>query len=321
MTAQSAPLATAPLERDAIFLKHVLDGLARDQKALSPKWLYDAEGSRLFDAITRLPEYYVTRTEMAVLKERGDEIASFIGPEALLVEYGAGSGEKAAEIIRRLHSPKGYVCIEIEATAAKAAAKRVAAARPGLAVDGRVGDFTALHADPDLPPGRRVGYFPGSTIGNFDPEPATALLAGMREHLGENARLVLGVDQVKPVDVLIPAYDDAAGVTAAFNLNLLVRMNRELGADFVRRRFRHEARWNEHASRIEMHLVSLVAQTVTIAGSDFAFAAGESIHTENSYKYDRARLSTLVERAGWRIAESWGVANDWFRIVGLIAAQ
>jgi L-histidine Nalpha-methyltransferase len=310
--------------RDAVLDEHFLaeawEGLSRRPKSMSPKWFYDARGSALFDRITRLPEYYVTRTELAVLKERKAELARFTGPDALVVEYGAGSGEKAVVLIDALERPAGYVCIEIEATASKAAAARVAAARPGLMVEGRVGDFTALDEDPGLPRGRRVGFFPGSTIGNFDPDPASRLLEGMRRHLGDDARLILGVDQVKPRDVLVSAYDDAAGVTEAFNMNLLERMNRELCADFNVSRFQHEARWNAAENRIEMHVVAKSAQTVRVGGRAFSFASGESIHTENSYKYDRPRLARVVERAGWRIVASWGDAQDWFRVVGLAAA-
>lgn len=296
----------------------VLTGLAREQKTLPAKWFYDAEGSRLFQEITALPEYYVTRTELLILGLYGHDIAAFAGPDAVLVEYGAGSSEKAVLLARRLKTPRAYVCVEIEEGAAHEAAQGVAAAAPGLPTRAIVGDFTALDSNgPALPEGPRVGFFPGSTLGNFEPMQATALLRSFARHLGEGARLILGCDRVKSASVLVPAYDDAKGVTAAFNKNVLARINRRLGADFAPDAFAHEARWSEAERRIEMHLVSRIDQEVVILGRRFQFVRGESIHTENSYKFDVARLAAIAQAAGWRIEKTWTDAEDRFLVAGL----
>jgi L-histidine Nalpha-methyltransferase len=313
-----ATTLTSPDLFAGAFAHDVVFGLSRLRKTLPAKWLYDSEGSRLFQQITTLPEYAVTRTERTILHKHGAAIAAFVGPEAVLVEYGAGSSEKAALLARQLKTPNAYVCIEIEPGAAMDAARGVGAAAPDLQVNAIVGDFTALDAGmPSLPEGRRVGFFPGSTIGNFEPVQATALLASFARHLGPGARLLLGVDRIKPPSVLIPAYDDAQGVTAAFNLNLLARINRELEGDFRLQNFKHEARWSEAERRIEMHLVSRSHQPAHVLGHRFSFAEGESIHTENSYKFDLDRLEAVTKAAGWRMTQSWSDANAHFTVAGL----
>lgn len=314
-------LATmGPIVARAHFANDLIEGLSASPKTTPPKWFYDAEGSRLFGEITRLPEYYPTRTEMALLADIGPQIARAAGPGRVVVEYGSGSGDKAALLLSALEAPAAYVCLEIDPGAAQATADTVARRFPGLPTRGIAGDFTHLPRNPPaLPRGPRLGFFPGSTLGNFDPPEAETLLADMRGYLGEGAALLLGADLVKDVAVLEAAYDDAAKVTAAFNLNLLARANRDLGADFDLDAFAHEARWDGEASRIEMHLRSLKDQSVHLAGKRFDFAAGETIHTESSYKFTRKSLGELAARAGWTVEEIWTDPQDWFAQVLLKA--
>ena len=305
---------TADLSR-ALFASDLIDGLSATPRATPPKWFYDAEGSALFGQITQLPEYYPTRTELALLEEVGPEIAEAVGPGRAVVEYGSGSGDKAALLLSALDDPAAYVCVEIDPDAARATAALVARRFPGLPTRGVAGDFTALDVHtPAGPAGPRLGFFPGSTIGNFDPDDAAVLLADMREHLGKGAKLLLGVDLVKDGDVLEAAYDDAAGVTAAFNKNLLVRANRELGADFDLDAFAHEARWNPDASRIEMHLRAVRPTTAHIDGRAFTFAEGETIHTESSYKYTPDRIAELAAAGGWTVERLWTDPKGWFGV-------
>jgi dimethylhistidine N-methyltransferase len=301
--------------------REVIDALRARPRRLSPKWLYDARGSALFEAITRQPEYYPTRTELAILEGEGEAIAGWVGSGPVTVEYGAGSGEKARRLLNAIDAPSAYVCVEIEAGAAQATAAAVAAGVPGLPVEARVGDFTALEAGvPPLPEGPRLGFFPGSTLGNFDPEEARDLLTRFHRHLGAGSRLLLGLDRTKSLEHLLPAYDDAAGVTAAFNLNLLARINRELDADFDLARFEHDARWNAEHERIEMHLVSRDRQQVHVLGQAFSFDAGESLHTECSYKYSDERVEELLEGSGWREARRFTDQRGFFMVLGLEAA-
>jgi dimethylhistidine N-methyltransferase len=312
--------AMGPIVARAHFANDLVEGLSATPKTTPPKWFYDAEGSRLFGEITRLEEYYPTRTEMALLADVGPQIAAAAGPGRVVVEYGSGSGDKAGLLLSALDSPAAYVCLEIDPGAAQATADTVAARFPGLPTRGVAGDFTHLPRNPPaLPRGPRLGFFPGSTLGNFDPAEAQALLADMRGHLGKGAALLLGADLVKDAAVLEAAYDDAQGVTADFNLNLLARANRDLGADFDLAAFAHEARWNAADSRIEMHLRSLKDQTVHLAGKALAFAAGETIHTESSYKFTPQSLQALAERAGWKLQQLWTDPKDWFALALLTA--
>lgn len=312
-------LLGADLQR-ALFAADMIEGLSASPKATPPKWFYDAEGSRLFGEITRLPEYYPTRTERALLTQVRGDIGRAVGQGRTVVEYGAGSGDKAVTLLHGLERPRAYVCIEIDPGAARKTAEEVAGCFPDLPTKGVAGDFTALDgATPAGPPGARLGFFPGSTIGNFDPTDAAMLLADMREHLGRGAQLLIGVDLVKDREVLVTAYDDAAGVTAAFNMNLLVRANRELGADFDLDAFAHEARWNPYESRIEMHLRATRPTTVRLDGRVFTFAEGETIHTESSYKYTRERLAALAEAAGWSLGTVWTDPKVWFALALLEA--
>jgi dimethylhistidine N-methyltransferase len=296
------------------FRREVLEGLSREQKALSPKWLYDAEGSALFEEITRTEDYYPTRTERAVMAHALPALAERL-KGAAVAEFGSGASVKSEALIEAL-MPSVYVPIDIAAGFMEEAAERLRDRFGDLKVQPVAADFTKAT---ELPPAftqarTRLGFFPGSTIGNFDAGGAEAFLREARGTLGEGAWFLVGADQVKDTDVLLRAYDDRDGVTRAFNLNLLTRINRELGADFDTARFRHEARWNEARGRIEMHLVSALPQTVTLAGQRFAFAEGESIHTENSHKYTRAGFEALCARAGWRTEEAWTDEKGWFEV-------
>ncbi|WP_240757190.1 L-histidine N(alpha)-methyltransferase [Roseicella aquatilis] len=301
-----APARDAAAMQRAALIADALAGLSAARKTLPCKWLYDAEGARLFEAITRLPEYYPTRTETGILTGQAEAIAAAVGPGAAVVEFGPGDGAKAALLLAGLRAPAAYVPVDIAPEWLEAAASRVAAARPGLPVLPVVADFTQGFALPQrLGAAPRLGFFPGSTIGNFEPAEATGFLRRLRATLGTGSRLLLGADLVKEVAVLEAAYDDAAGVTAAFNLNLLHRLNREAGAEFDPAGFRHRAVWNAALERIEMHLVSCHAQRVRLAGREIRFAEGETIHTESSHKYRPERLRALAAAAGWQVAATW----------------
>jgi dimethylhistidine N-methyltransferase len=292
----------------------VLAGFSRAQKSIPPKYFYDAEGSRLFDAITRLPEYYPTRTETALLHEYADEIAQKAGTGHLLVEPGSGSCTKARILFEGLQ-PCAYVPMDISGDHLHVAAQEVAVDFPWLEVHATCIDFTRLMTlPPDTPEGRRLAFFPGSSIGNFDPDAAAGFLGMIADMVGPGGQLLIGVDLKKDKAVLEAAYDDARGVTAAFNLNLLTRINRELGADFDLAQWRHKALYNEAQGRIEMHLVSRVAQRVSLQGRTFRFAAGETIHTENSYKYSVAEFRELASRAGFATDTVWVDADRLFSL-------
>jgi dimethylhistidine N-methyltransferase len=304
------PAGTPPPRRrravSAGFRADVLEGLSARPKRLSPKHFYDAEGSRLFEAITQLPEYYPTRTETALLARIAPEIAARIPDGGALVEFGSGASVKTRLLLDAAPQLAVYAPIDISQSALSEAARSLRADYPGLQVLPVVGDFTRPVA---LPPavcaGGRMGFFPGSTIGNFAPEEARTFLAGALGVLGSGASFLVGVDLVKDPAVLEAAYDDAQGVTAAFNKNVLVRMQRELGAELDLDGFDHRAVWNPAESRIEMHLVARGEQTIRVDGEVFRFADGESLHTENSYKFTPERFAALAEAAGWRIGRRW----------------
>ena len=286
----------------ARFRRDLLAGRGQSPKVASPKWLYDAEGSRLFEEITRLPEYYPTRQEAALLAAVAPVWAERFGPGAALVEYGSGASEKTRIVLDAAPDLAAYVPIDISAEALAAAARRIDAGYPGLKVAPLVGDFLHLAALPEgIGDGRRVGFFPGSTIGNLESSEAVAFLTAARRQLGEGALFILGVDLVKSPEVLVAAYDDAAGVTAAFNRNLLVRANRELKAGFDVDAFAHRAVWNEAAARMEMHLEATRAMEVEIDGRRFDFRKGETIHTESSHKFTEASVRDLAAAAGWTV--------------------
>ena len=304
------------------FRKDVLDGLSKPQKSVPSRWLYDAKGSALFDDITELPEYYPTRTELKILREKAGSMAEAIGPEAMLIEYGAGSLLKVRILLDALDRPAAFVPVDISESHLHAAAEELDRDYPELLIQPVAADFMASHLGADLPHvgGRRAGFFPGSTVGNLSNEEILRFLSNVRADLGGEACFIIGLDQPKPADILVPAYDDAQGVTAAFNLNLLERMNRELGADFDIGKFRHEARWNAAESRIEMHLVSLAEQSLTVAGERFVFTAGETIHTENSRKIALEDFAGLADEAGWRLDQTWTDADGLFAVMMLVAA-
>jgi dimethylhistidine N-methyltransferase len=290
------------------FRDAVLAGLGQPQKTLPCKFFYDAEGSRLFDQICELPEYYPTRTELALLAEKAGEIARLVGPGARLVEFGSGAGIKIRLLLAALERPAAYVPVDISREHLLAAAADLARDFPKLHIAPICADYTqpfALPAAAGRRPEATVGFFPGSTIGNFTPAEARAFLTRTRRLLGPGSAMIVGVDLRKDESILVPAYDDAAGVTAAFNLNLLVRINRELGGDFALDRFAHEARWNAELGRIEMHLVSRADQEVRIGPRRFAFRAGETIHTENSHKYTLDEFRALAAETGYRPRAAW----------------
>lgn len=289
------------------FARELFAALSLDARSISPKFFYDAPGSALFDRICDLPEYYPTRTELRILTECAGEIAAQIGPGAEIIEFGAGSLTKVRLLLDALESPRRYVPIDISGAHLEAAAARLRADYPRLAVQPVVADYTMPLV---LPPargkgiGQRVGFFPGSTLGNFTPDEALAFLQ-LAHRLLRGGGLLLGVDLVKDPALLHAAYNDAQGVTAAFNLNLLRRANAELGTDFDLDGFTHAAFYNSPLRRVEMHLVSRRSQEVTLDGQRFSFEEGETLHTENSHKFTVEGLRALAEEAGFRPAAVW----------------
>lgn len=291
----------------------ILSGLRGRPKMLPPKLFYDATGAELFERITELDEYYLTAAEIEILRQRAGEIAERVGPRAALIEYGSGAGIKVRLLLDALEEPVACVPIDISGEQLEEVAATLDQLYPDVAILPVRADYTKPVALPALPAdARRVAFFPGSTIGNFEPAAAAAFLRAIRQTVGDDGSLILGVDRRKDRATLEAAYDDADGVTAAFNRNALVRLNREFGADFSLDHFVHRATWNDEASRIEMHLVSLADQVVTVAGMAIPFTAGETIWTESSYKYDRQRLDALVAAGGWRIEALWTDAQERF---------
>ena len=307
-------------EANGTFEADVLAGLAAQPKAMSPKHFYDKVGSHLFEAITELPEYYPTRTETALLSDAAPEIASYISDGATLVEFGSGASIKTRLILDAAPQTAVYVPVDISQDALDAAAASIGASYPNLTVAPLAGDFTDLLELPDAARDHpRTGFFPGSTIGNFEHAEAVEFLRAARRLLRSGAQFVIGVDLVKDPAVLVRAYDDAQGVTAAFNKNLLARINRELEGDFDLTAFAHRAVWNADRSRVEMHLVSLKDQTARAAGRAFDFAEGETIHTENSHKFTPDGFSRLAEEAGWRTLRLWTSPEPAFAVFMLAA--
>ena len=316
MTGETSP--SAP-EADG-FARAVLSGLAAPRKTLPCQYLYDERGSELFERITDLPEYYPSRTETAILSACVGAIVAGTPAGSVLVEFGSGSSRKTEILLAALDKLAAYVPVDVSTSALDEARARLAERFPALRVHPVAGDFrAALNLPPDLARRPRMGFFPGSTIGNFAIDAARDLLAGMARTLGRGNRLIIGVDLRKDVATLLSAYDDAAGVTAAFNKNILARANRELGADFDLDGFSHEARFDENQGRVEMHLVSRGEQTVSLLGRRFAFAPGESIHTENSHKYTVAAFQDLARDAGWRPSRLWMDPDRLFSVHELVA--
>jgi dimethylhistidine N-methyltransferase len=293
------------------FARDLLTGLSQPQKNIPCIWFYDHRGSQLFEDITRLPEYYPTRTETRLLQGLVGEVATTVGPHAQLIELGSGSSVKTRLLLQAMPELAAYVPVDISEAFLNDAVAGLLRDFPHLVVKPVVADFTAPFALPRLPtqlhgqPSPRLGFFPGSTIGNFSPEAATTLLTQFAQALGPQAWLLIGVDTTQNPALLLPAYDDARGVTADFNRNLLMRINRELGANFSLRHFHHAARFDAAAGRVEMHLVSEIKQTVKVLGHSFDFQAGESIHTENAYKYTASAFMRLASNAGWREQRVW----------------
>ncbi len=303
------------------FARDVIDNLSQAPKRLSPKYFYDSVGSELFEEITRLPEYYPTRTELTILRDRARAISAFIPDDAALIEFGAGATTKVRLLLNEC-TISAYVPVDISGEFLNAQADALRADYPKLSVYPVTADFTAAFELPDpvlmMP---KVGFFPGSTLGNFEPQEARAFLKSARAILGQGARMVIGVDLEKDERVLYDAYNDTAGVTARFNLNVLHRINRELGGDFDVGAFMHRAIYNRDRHRIEMHLISKKALTARVCGKKFSFRPGESIHTENSYKYSIERFLTLAKNSGWTSLESWTDDDRMFSVHALVASD
>jgi len=319
----AAPLARPPKAISApedAFAADVIDGLSAPRKILSPRFFYDAAGSALFEEITRLPEYYLTRAETEILAAHATEIAAGTPPDGVLVEFGSGSSRKTEILLEALPKLAAYVAVDVSASALHEARGRIAERFPALDMRPIIGDFSCDIAYPlDLAERRKTGFFPGSTLGNLNPAEAAHLLAAMRTSLSPGGRLIVGIDLEKDTRRLVAAYDDAAGVTAAFNLNLLARINRELDGTFDLKAFQHRALYNPQQGRIEMHIVSLEDQIVSVLGRQFKFHAGETLHTENSYKYSIERFQDLARSAGWMAERVWSDEEGLFSVHELIA--
>ena len=296
-------------------MSDVVAGLSKSDKALEPKYFYDERGSQLFDEITQLDEYYPTRTETGILNHNAGELAAIIGPEADLIEFGSGSSVKVRILLDSLDGLRSYVPVDISTEHLLQAAEDLAKDYPEVTIIPVAADFTERFDLPaELSGGTRVGFFPGSTIGNFLPDQAVAFLKTAAETLGVGGTLIIGVDLKKDISTLEAAYNDAKGVTAEFNLNVLKRINRELDGDFQLDQFDHDAIYNADAGRIEMHLRSTEDQTVRVNGHTFEFQADETIHTESSYKYSVDEFHALAARAGFEAVKVWTDSDDLFSL-------
>jgi len=304
----------APSEES--FRDAVLAGLADEPKTLPCKFFYDERGSALFEQICDVPEYYLTRTEVAILEEYAGEIARHIGAHCRLIELGSGSSRKVRILLAALETPAAYVPVDISRELLRGAASRLSADFPEFRVIAVCADYTRPFPMPPLPgpAGKRVGFFPGSTIGNFEPEAVVRFLAHCAELLGPQGEMLIGVDLKKDRAILERAYNDRAGLNAAFNLNLLERINRELDGNLEIARFEHLAFYSEEKGRMELYLKSLADQTATIAGRRFQFAEGERIHTENSYKYAIPEFHALAARAGFTAVHTWTDPGELFSV-------
>jgi len=300
---------------DPAFRADVLAGLAAPIPAVPARWLYDRAGSELFEEITRLPEYYPTGTEMAMLERHSADFGAMLGGGQAVVEFGSGSSAKTPILLRAIR-PAAYVPVDISGDFLRESARALAGELPDLPIHPVEADFTRpLILPAEIAGLPRLGFFPGSTIGNFVARSAVDLLRAMKDTLGESARLLIGMDRIKDVEVLLAAYDDDAGITARFNLNLLHRINAELGGDIPVDAFRHRAIWNDAMSRIEMHLEARRDVVFAVAGHRFAFAAGATIHTENSHKYGHRDSRLLLRAAGWGVVREWIDERQWFSII------
>lgn len=311
-------MSTAPaLPTPSPMLTEVLHGLSLPQKQLPCKYLYDELGAMLFNAICATPEYYVTRTELQILQQHMHAIVDYIGPHSDIFEFGSGVGEKIQRLLSQLHQPRSYCPIDISTEVLHASAQQLRQAYPDLAIYPICADYMSpipIPAALQHASGKRVVFFPGSTISNFAPDQAHEFLVRLASLAGAGGGVLIGVDLTKPANILQAAYDDAAGVTAAFNKNLLARLNRDCAADFDLTRFQHQARINQQQQCVEMHLVSSQAQQVHIAGQTLEFAAGESIHTENSYKYSISQFQHLASQAGLTPVQVWQDPEQLFSV-------
>ena len=300
---------------DRAFRADILAGLGQSQKATPARWLYDDAGSQLFEEITRLPEYYPTRAETEILQANGARFAKLIGAGRAVVEFGSGSSVKTPLLLSAI-SPAAYVPLDIAGDFLRTAAAELAVKFPGLPVYPVEADFTKrVHLPQEVDDTHKLGFFPGSTIGNLVPRSAVDLLRSMKETLGEGSHLLIGMDLIKDAAVLEAAYDDAAGVTAAFNRNLLSRINRELGGTIPVDSLSHEARWNDTFARIEMHLVAREDIAFEVSGRRFTMRMGETIHTENSHKFDRRSQNLLLLAGGWTPVERWLDGEGRFSLI------
>jgi len=308
-------LVEETVEADPAFRHDVLEGLATRPRAIPARWFYDRRGSELFEAITGLPEYYPTRTETALLAAHSAEVGNIVGPGRAVVEFGSGSSIKTPHLLEAI-APAAYVPIDISGEFLRESAAALASDFPRLSIHPVEADFMQPIEPPEaianLP---KLGFFPGSTIGNMVPRTAVNLLRAMVETLGLGSMLLIGIDRIKSVDVLIPAYDDADGTTALFNLNLLDRINRELAGTIPVAKFRHRAIWNDPFSRIEMHLEAVEDVEFTVEGQYFSMAAGETIHTENSHKYGPRDARLLLRAGAWTPIREWTDAEDRFALI------
>ncbi|MCL6414027.1 L-histidine N(alpha)-methyltransferase [Aestuariirhabdus sp. Z084] len=293
----------------------IITGLNQRPASIPPKYFYDAEGSVLFDAITQLPEYYPTRTEIAILTDNARDIADQVGSGSLLVEPGCGSCAKVRILLEGLR-PLAYVPMDISGDHLRLAAEALATDFPWLEIHASCTDYSrVMRLPPSVPDGISLAFFPGSSIGNFDPADAINFLTAIAHLVGQGGYLLIGVDRKKSHQILQAAYDDKAGITARFNLNLLTRINRQLGADFNLNQWRHQALYNELLGRIEMHLVSRCPQRITLGGRKYDFAKGETIHTENSYKYHPQEFIDLAARAGFAVRAQWSDHQQLFSVL------
>ncbi len=315
-------LVDAPSELEqkerAQFLQDVVEGLSHPQKELSPKYFYDTRGCEIYEEIKWLDEYYLPRTEYAILNSIVDEVQEILPTIKRVIEYGGGSGLRTETMVLNIKSLTEYIPIDVAMEQLEASAESIKKIRPDLEVTPLLGDFSHLPEMPECCPTERLGFLPGSTIGNFEISDAKDFLTRIRQQLGEDSHLLLGYDLVKDVDTLLAAYDDAKGVTARFNLNVLSRINRELNADFDLRFFKHEARFNADKSRIEMHLVSTQEQDVLIDEHSVHFDKDESIHTENSHKYSAEQFAQLIEGTGWKEQKTWTDENGFYAVSLLV---
>lgn len=296
------------------FRADVLAGMSSVQRAIPARWLYDHLGSHLFERITQLPEYYPTRTERAILAKYMPEIAAFVGPGRAVVEFGSGSSQKTQLLLSALR-PSAYVPIDISGEFLGEAIEALSRVVPSLPMYPVVADFTKPFNMPELGGVQRIGFFPGSTIGNMVAPTAVDLLRSMADTLGAGAQLLIGVDRIKCEEMLVRAYDDAQGVTAQFNLNILHRINRQLKGNIPVDAFRHEARWNDEEARIEMHLRAVRSVEFSVANADFRMNAGETIHTENSIKYGPRDARLLLRAGGWTPIQEWVDDDKLFAVI------